>query len=223
MTQVLIDNDVILKICRWLLGSPARTVILRHGPPAILGSARFVLTRRLDRTRDLPHIEAAREELRLFLAATSVIEPDDTAILLAADFQEAAQELSVPLDGGESQLLAILLTTGSGILVTGDKRAISAAETVTARLGCCASAIGRVACLEQLLSSVVSEIGAEAVRARVCADSGADTTVATCFSCWSAIFREEEVAAGLASYITDVRSCAQNILVAGNNLAVTLT
>ena len=71
---------------------------------------------------------------------------------MAADLEFRAQTTGLDLDVGESQLCAVLVMRMVPMLLTGDKRAISAIEhlfDLEPRIGWIA---GRVYCLEQLFA-----------------------------------------------------------------------
>jgi hypothetical protein len=68
--------------------------------------------------------------LEVRLGNLQVIEPTESEIELAADLEKTARQLGGAFDVGEAQLFAVLLTRGSPALVTGDKRAISAASAL---------------------------------------------------------------------------------------------
>jgi hypothetical protein len=157
------------------------------------------------------------------LAAVSVLEPDDKEVLLAADLQELAQTLSLPLDPGESILLAILVLRPIALLVTGDKRAIAAAESVLEQRSLSATAEGKVACLEQLVTELLRSMEPEALRASICADLGADKALTICFSCGSDVFSGANALAGLSSYVREVRAAAPTLLVRSDDLSALLT
>jgi hypothetical protein len=146
--RILLDNDVVMKVATYTLGDETIAVTtIDDVPPAMLGVGRFVIRNRLSRPSSTAEPVRALAAFERMLAGLSLVEPDDDELAAAADLEAEAIRRDLELDGGESQLLAILVNRRCSLLVTGDKRAIAAmASMAVARAG------GRVACLEQLMS-----------------------------------------------------------------------
>src|SRR5262245_15271135 len=108
--SVLLDNDVILKTCCYdtvrhlseCIAGNSRTL---HA----LGVAKFVLKSVIAKKRHILNRERAASRLAEFLASSTLIEPDEDELLLAAEFEAVAQSSGLNLDVGESQLLAVLI------------------------------------------------------------------------------------------------------------------
>jgi hypothetical protein len=148
------------------------------------------------------------------LAGLSLIEPDDDELAAAADLEAEAIRRDLELDGGESQLLAILVNRRCSLLVTGDKRAIAAMASVAI-----AQAGGRVACLEQLMSQILTLYGADSVQPRVCAEPNVDRAITSSFACSSRVVPEAaDLLVGLKSYIADLDRSAPGVLIQGHDL-----
>ncbi len=126
---------------------------------------------------------------------------------MAAEFEEIAAKNSLDFDTGESQLAAILLKRGASLLLTGDKRAIEALNGLGA-----SGFAGRIACFEQLIASIINKCGHQQLRERVCNEPQTDKAVTICFSCSNAEVYEEEITAGLASYVEDLRLSTGTLL-----------
>ncbi len=217
----LLDNDVALKTCRYGLTSELLDMLEIAGPPLVLGSALFVLRGRLTRLAALP--ERAASECANLLDRTTALEPSEAELLLAADLLEVAQTRGLPLDGGEGQLIAILLERRGTLMLTGDKRAISAAETVLAMSGILANAAGRMACFEQAICSLSDWLSLTVVRNAVCSDAAADSALANCHCCHGDYPPPSDVREGLASYSEHLRAAAPILLARGNDLTCWLT
>ena len=212
---VLVDNDVVLKLCRYgchrSLG-PA----LPGRRAAMLAVGRHALrdrVRRLALPADRDRVGAALDEA---LGDLDAVQPDEAEAALAAEMEEVAAKRALEFDTGESQLLAILLIREAPLLLTGDKRAIAA----IAGMGVTA-AEGRVACLEQLVATLLDVAGLARIRAGVCADPAADRAVAACFACSAAAVTAEDVRAGLRSYVSHLRAASRATLAAGDDLSAT--
>lgn len=214
--RVLLDNDVVLKAaCYALGGETVAATTIEKTPPAMLGVGRFVTRSRLSRASNIADVVRATQMFEHMLAAMTLVEPDDDEMAMAADLEAEAIRQDLELDGGESQLLAILAKRACSLLVTGDKRAIAAMADVAA-----AVAGGRVACLEQLITHIVATNGTQSVRLLVCAEPNVDRAITNCFACSSRKAPEvADVLAGLASYIEHLDRSAPGVLIPGHSLA----
>ena len=211
--RVLLDNDVVLKVaCYALVEETVAAATIDDIPPAMLGVGRFVVRGRLARAPKIADRARATAAFERMLAAMSLVEPDDAEMAAAADLEAEANRLDLELDGGESQLLAILANRACKLLITGDKRAIAAMATVGV-------AGGRVACLEQLMAHIVTGTGAAVARARVCAEAQVDRAITACFGCSTAAPpRDEDMLDGLASYSAHLDRTAPGVLLPGTDL-----
>ena len=207
--RVLIDNDVALKIaCYALVDETVVATTVGGVPPAMLGVGRFVIRGRLTRARNIADPTRARSAFERFLQSVSLVEPNEVELALAADLESTANRLNLELDGGESQLLAILANRACQLLVTGDKRAITAMAIVAPSV-----AAASIACLEQLIAHIIGLVGSDAVRTEVCAEPNADRAVTLCFGCINQTApSESDVLAGLASYVRHLGRVAPGVL-----------
>lgn len=209
--QVLLDNDVALKVASYALVPETVAVTTSSGvPPAMLGVGRFVIRRRLDRPSRIADASRAKEAFEQLIDSVVLLEPDDAEVALAAQLEAEANLRNLELDGGESQLLAILVTRSCGPLLTGDKRAIEAMAVVAAAL-----AANKVVCLEQLMARLVHTVGLDLVRIHVCRESATDRAITSCFACASEAATHESVIGGLSSYIRHLGKTAPGVLIAG--------
>lgn len=215
--RVLLDNDVVLKAAAYALADETVAATnIDDTPPAMLGVGRFVIRNRLTRASNIADVSRATEAFGQMLAAMTLVEPDDDEMAAAADLEAEAIRQDLELDGGESQLLAILANRACSLLVTGDKRAIAAMAIVAA-----AEAGGRVACLEQLIAHIVARSGTPFVQPRVCAEPKVDRAITSCFACSSPVRPDvADVLAGLASYIGHLDRSAPGLLLPGHDLSI---
>lgn len=221
--SVLMDNDVILKTCCYgivdeVLGCVAGQTRTVH----VLGVVRYVLGRAISKRKNITDGETASARLADLLGRVSLLEPSREELLLAAEFETAAQSLGVELDGGESQLLSVLVTRSAAVLLTGDKRAIRAIEPVVHAVGYDRQAERRVACLEQMIMAIVGRHGAEAIHQRVCREAGIDKSLAVCFACASGRCDPQSILEGLTSYVRALRRDAPAALVASDDLSAVI-
>ncbi len=214
--RVLVDNDVILKAACYALADETLAATTLEGvPPAMLGVGRFVVRGRLNRASNIVDQHRAGSAFERMLASMVLVEPDQAELSMAADLEAEASRRDLELDGGESQLLAILANRRCSLLLTGDKRAIAAMAVVAASL-----ARSRIACLEQLIAQIVALVGAGPVRAGVCAEPHVDRALTACFGCSRETAPNDgEVAEGLASYIGHLDRTAPGILLPGPGLS----
>lgn len=194
--QVLLDNDVVLKVTCYALAAEMIAVTTTDLPPAMLGVGRFVIQSRLNRASNVADVDRAKGAFDQFLMTVALLEPDDEELTLAADLEAEANRRDLELDGGESQLLAILARRACRLLITGDKRAVAAMAVVAPRL-----AGNRIASLEQLMVRLVHSMGFEAVRLQVCSEPAVDRAITSCFACSADRVTGDDVLAGLSSYI----------------------
>ncbi|ALJ11931.1 hypothetical protein [Sphingopyxis macrogoltabida] len=211
---VLLDNDVVLKACAYQSHAEAlaRTTI-DELPPGILKIARYTLQAVIARASNLVDRESAARALDIFLNEAMLLEPSDGEIELAADLEERAAAASLEFDTGESQLVAIMISRGCPLLVTGDKRAIIALSGILL-----AEAHGRVACFEQFMMLLTAMIPHDELRRRVCSEPGADKAIANCFSCSAPAIGLEDILNGLLSYSEHLRGASGEVLIADDRL-----
>lgn len=214
--RVLVDNDVVLKTACYALADETVAATTVGGvPPAMLGVGRFVIRGRLARATNIADPGRAGAAFDRMLEVIGLVEPDEAELAIAADLEAEANMRDLELDGGESQLLAILANRACSLLVTGDKRAITAMAAVATAL-----AARRVACLEQLIAHIVGMVGSAAVRPRVCAEPQVDRAVTSCFGCSMASAPGDAgILGGLASYIGHLDGGAPGVLLPGHDMA----
>ena len=216
-SRVLIDNDVLLKVSAWRLDDVLLAAMTSGaGEPGMLGAARFVVRRRLAR-RGLADPDAAAAAFERLCAGMVVLEPEPAELVAAAALEEAALRAGLELDAGESQLTAILVARNARLLLTGDKRAMTALGALRP------AGIGRrVASLEQLVRLLTQRLGLDVLRSAICCERQADTSMAVCFGCHRSDYPSSEIELGLVSYAQDVARAAEAILV-GDAELLTIT
>jgi hypothetical protein len=206
----LADNDVLIKGAAYRILDSIPDVL--GGPVGVLGAARYVVPDAIDRHQGLQDRNGASASWHSFLAAAVLLEPSSEEVELATAIETAAAEGGLPFDTGESQLCAIAICRSGILVVTGDKRAISAMERLQHVLECLRELAGRVACLEQLIQGLCDRFGIDEVREVVCSEPGVDRSLTVCFSCSS----QQDVGvidgAGLESYVAAVREAAPSML-----------
>ncbi len=208
----LVDNDVALKSLMYGLSDELLGEAAVESTISVLGAAQFVLHRKVAK---LPKAKANEMAVRLadFLVSSEVVEPSHQEIVLAAELEMLAQNSGLSFDIGESQLCAILISRDFDILITGDKRAIVALQTLLPLCTSLNSIKRRVKCLEQcVLSALNKEDCFERVRSTICGTVEIDKALYICFSCVSQSRDEQSTRDCLSSYIGDLRNSAPDIL-----------
>lgn len=222
--SVLMDNDVVLKTCCYGIVDEMLDCLLgRSRTVHVLSAIQYVLSNAIAKKQNILDKKAAAERLAKFLGIVEHLEPEQDELLLAAEFEAAAQVRDLELDAGESQLLAVLVRRSAALLLTGDKRAIRAIESVVNASGHIQLTEQRVACLEQVVLTLVNRHGAELVYQRVCNEAAIDNSLAICFACTSGKCNPASILEGLSSYINSLRSGAPRSLVATNDLSSVIT
>lgn len=209
MPGVLIDNDVVIKMAAYdLCDDLVEISTCSSQPPAMLGVGRYVVSSRLSRSSELRDGAAALARFEAVLEGFLLVEPTEEEISAAADLESAAAGLNLRLDGGESQLLAVLVSRSASLLLTGDKRAIRAIAKVAFN-----HSRGKIVCLEQLVRALLDRLPVGQLKEKICREPLADRAIANCFSCTSsADVSVDDVQKAIDSYINHLREDVTDIL-----------
>lgn len=211
--DIAVDNDVLIKAARYGLTDTFWPTDSGH-QLGVLGAARYVVTSRIARATPPEQVALALTAATAFLAAATTLEPTDAELQLAAGIESAAQRRGLALDAGESQLVAMVVARGIGMLETGDKRAIKGLEVLLDVLDDLRPVFGKVRCLEQIVAQCLAtgcppELMAEAI----CAQPHADTALSICFRCFSPAPQGHALDPdALDGYITALRNQAPRAL-----------
>lgn len=214
MTEpVAVDTDVLLKIAAYRMADEFVDAIADKGPPSILGLTHIIAGKQLMRRRkQLRDVERALGELDALLGICGQLEPEDDEIHIAAEFANIAQARGLPLDPGEAQLAAIVANRALPLMVTGDKRAISALSQLMEGTPTREAFIGKLACFEQIISAVAGRIGEVAVRERVCSEPEMDGAMRLACSCDQAVWDPMQLSEACSSFVGAVRGEVGDLL-----------
>jgi hypothetical protein len=215
--DAVVDNDVLIKAACYRLLAEIHDLLKEGGDVGVLGAARFVVRKRLQRHPGIRSSAGALQCWADFLLVADELEPTKAEVELATSIEEAASRLGVMLDSGESQLCAIAICRSQPILVTGDKRAIQGMSAISGQVVEILQLCNRVMCLEQILKTVASHLGAALSRVQICAEPDVDRAISICFECSSYSEDPEFQPIGLESYINDLISSAPTMLVGSDN------
>jgi hypothetical protein len=219
--EAVIDNDVLLKASAYLFIDELEHIVC--APPCldhsgILSTAQWVcrawLRRRIDAGTCAPESLTMFED---FIQQVERLEPSEEEQQRAAQLEEFALVEGLPLDVGESLLFAIASLRGS-MMITGDKRAIQSAELALPVVTWLTELAGKVACLEQVLSTLTNRLGPTSMRDAVCANTLTDKALTASFECHRVQLPAGWRPEGLSSYIADLRQRASQMLFAGESL-----
>lgn len=221
MLELVIDNDVLIKMSRFQLVGELLHLACPAGcanNTGVLATARFICAARLRKA--ITNGETTTnsvETFEAFLASVEILEPSEKELALAAQLEDEAQAGNLALDAGESILTAIATLRGSQIL-TGDKRAVAAIEQLLATVPDIRDLSGCAICLEQAVMTLTDSLGADVVRARICAEPTADHALRLVFECRRDGAEGDFEPLGLISYIDDLRRFAPTVLMPGYRL-----
>lgn len=208
-----VDTDVVLKSAALRVGTALLRVLSLHGEPGALGLTHLIAERQLRKLRGLRDGLGAQLELRRILDGLAKLEPNEGEVLLAAEFAARAQEQGLPLDSGEAQLFAMLLSGRLPLVVTGDKRAIAALSKLLNAGDERDRLAGRIACFEQVIEAIFAIEGEHEVRARVCAEPDVDGALRLACSCDQEGWHPEQLREACASFVGSLKGKAGDLLI----------
>jgi hypothetical protein len=222
-SELLLDTDAVIKLASYRLLFDVEHPGCEDGcrrRTGLLVAAKFVARTILERKAANP--VDALAHLETYVRHADLVEPTPAELELAASLEASAGEVGLDLDVGESQLCAIALLRECELVLTGDKRAITATEQLAAEGPALSGLEGRLACLEQAMGLVVERLGAHNVRARVVEEKSMDKAISISFQCTNPDVADDFAPTGLASYITDLRRVAPTMLLTGLVLTMPL-
>ena len=203
------DNDILHKTTAYGLLDKVLDVAIAHEEIyGILGAAKYIVPKKLKKHLKVRDYETVMVEFNTSINKLEIIEPSEQEVALAAHFEFEAQRLNLEFDDGESQLCAILLSRKLRRVITGDKRAINAAEMLINNNHIPDEISFKLVCLEQILQWLINEYGIEIIRGGICLEKSLDKAMSYCFSCSSPETTIESCLEGLESYIADLRHSA---------------
>ncbi len=207
----LIDNDVLIKLSAYGLISELLDMAQPETRVGVLSSARFVSRSVMEGSDRFANRGSALSNLDQALSAVTELEPSTEEVALATELEEASMLAGVDLDVGESLLCAVAISRSAEFILTGDKRAVISAEELAGSVEALSTLAHRFVCLEQIVASLVRQIGATEVAESVCAEQRVDTALAICAGCAIAE-RSEMDCACLASYVNSLRRSSPTML-----------
>ena len=210
--MIAIDNDIVFKGACYDVLADIIAAVAEDEDVYVLGSAIYVVKDRILRTSLSRPSENAIARLLECLSVARTLEPSPSEISTAAALERKALEMQLPLHGGESILCAAAIERNLRLVVTGDKMAISALESLLAAGAALEPLCGRMRCLEQVMKDLLETRDPDQLRLSVCREPGVDKTLTICFGCTGPSSFTESIAAGLTSYIECLRGSAVHLL-----------
>jgi hypothetical protein len=204
----LSDNDVIHKLAACDLAAEALAALgLGFGDVRVLPTAKhkFGLTKNQAKAEQRygPEVLARIRDLLGRVSEIDVVPPvHELEVLVETE----------GIDTGEAILFASAACLGGAMLATGDKRSLRALASSAACRGIAGRIAGRVICLEQIIYKVIGHLGFPRAKEKIVPARGCDTALRAAFGSGEAA-TEENVLAGLESYIAELRALPVALLV----------
>ena len=213
MAEAALDNDVLIKLAAYRLLADGLEALGGANDVGVLGAAKFVVPSAIARSGDrIVDKEGAIAAWHAVVNIVEDLEPTEEEVAIAALIERHASRRGLSLDTGESQLFAMTIERQIKRVVTGDKRAITAADNLRADVDLIEQLDGRVVCLEQVVERLVELLGSQYVRGAICQERGADRSLTISMSCGVAAGGAPFSLDGLHSYIADIRKNAESLL-----------
>jgi hypothetical protein len=209
----MLDNDVLIKVCCYRIARDLLQIFQNIGPLATLAVTRIIVREQIRRSTRITDKTAAETELDVILEQLESVEPTQQEVDLAAEFEAIALAQNLPFDAGESQMLAVVVYRTTLLIVTGDKRAVTAAAPILSACNMPSVCDGRLVCLEQIVLAILRRRSASELQSQICLERSADKVLAIVFRCTSGQPAVEvDVEEGLRSYIASLRATAPNLI-----------
>lgn len=213
MSMAAIDTDVLHKATVYgVMKELLAAIPNRAEKHCILTAAKYVIRNKLIKFPPNKGTDTAINYLNGLLDELLLIEPTDEEISLAATLEYKAQLLNLEFDSGESLLSAVVFHRTLTYMLTGDKRAIEAAEIIFPEVFEIEKLKGKFMCLEQSIYWLLIKSDPMYVRSCICDEPSVDIALSTCFSCNSPGIPIESWNEGLQSYIDNIRKLAPTML-----------
>lgn len=214
MTKVFLDTDILFKLTRFgLLNHLSMHPIHPDSEFSILGAAKFMLQKKLQKKPPQRGIQQVTIEVSEAMQWLTSAEPNETEIEIAAAIEAHAQKHGLAIDSGESLICAMIVNNACNYAMTGDKRALVGIGQILQEPAY-KELKERFICLEQIFLCWLAKLDTIELRKAVCAEKDADKSIAICFSCSSPEVQPENFIEGLTSNINSLRNDSGKALTA---------
>ncbi len=211
--DAVVDVDAIFKLSVYgLFEESLNSIPFQVDKFFTLNSARYVLRDQVSRTVFEKRQRQVSNAIDSSLSLIKEVEPTKKETRFAAELEHIAQKLNVSLDIGESQLCAMVISRKMLCFVTGDKRAIVAAESIYSSELNINNLESKLICLEQIFLWLLDRFDPMEVRSSVCSEKEVDKALSICFSCASHEISPDSWNEGLNSYISELQSQAPTVI-----------
>lgn len=209
--KIFLDNDIIIKLAALdLLDLFSSLLKDEDAEVACLASLPYRLAKKpLEahaQTRIVRFVSSCRKLDRAYLAELQ-IDLDNQELLSTCP----------GIDAGEAQLLSAALAEPDSVVLTGDKRCLTALCQSSATMPLVPKLQGRVLILEQLMIAMISAIGFDDVKTRALNGVHCDTAIRASFGSGPKA-EEGNVISTLQSYVTEIDNCCPGILASASVL-----
>ena len=216
--RILADVDLVIKlVCFKLSSSLMKSLLENNQTIEVLESTKYVVRKRVYKVFEEKYDQEIKLELENFSTNCNYIEPSDDDLFLAAEIEKISQLKNLSMDTGESILCAIAINSSTEFLTyiaTGDKRAIKSISRIKNTLEKINYLNGKFICLEQIVIDLIRRGSLIQIRKNICRFPNLDKALSICFSCTGSNgLPEVEIINGLNSYINDLDSKSDNILI----------
>jgi hypothetical protein len=203
--KIFADNDIIIKLAALDLLEPFQTLFLNDNADfACLPSLAYQLSKRLPevnaQARAINFVSSCRKLNQTYLAELGI--DLDCQDLLAT---------CPGVDSGEAQLFLAALASPGAVVLTGDKRCLSALYQSSAAIPLVPKLQGRVLILEQLILHMIMTVGFDVVKRRLMNGVYCDTAIRTAFGSGLQA-KESNVILTLRSYVGEIDRCCPCLL-----------
>jgi hypothetical protein len=209
--KIFLDNDIIIKLASLDLLVYFKSLLKADCTEIIcLPSLFYILKKK-------PLQGQAQQRAENFITSCRKLSPT-YLVDLDIDANNELLLITCPgIDAGEAQLLLAALASPDSIILTGDKRCLTALCQTSTTVPLVPKLQARVLILEQLILEMINTFGFEDVKASALKGVYCDTAIRSSFG--SGMEAEESnVISTLKSYIREVNGCCPGILAAANVL-----
>jgi len=213
MQLAVVDADIIHKgVVYGLVEEILQSIPIKASKHGVLVATKYVVHNKIRKQILKQDTKIILHRLEQVIGKLDQLEPSPEELNIAAQLEFKAQQLNISFDTGESQLCAIMLARKLPYLLTGDKRAIIAAETIFREHNDFVALKAKMICIEQAFLWLLENNSYGDIRDRVCIDAGTDKSLAICFSCTSQQTTYKNIQDGLNSYIHSLVKQAPNVV-----------
>lgn len=203
--KIFTDNDIIIKLAALDLLGPFSSLLGNDSADVTcLPSLAYQLSKRL------PEVNAQARAIKFVSSCRKLNQTYLAELEIDLDCQDLLATCP-GVDSGEAQLLSAALASPGAVVLTGDKRCLSALYQSSATIPLLPKLQGRVLILEQLILHMIITVGFDDVKCRVLKGVYCDTAIRASFGSGPKA-EHENVTISLQSYVDKIRATCPDIL-----------